>query len=71
MLATGGGAFMSEETRARIAAAAISIWLRADLDVLMRRCASVRTGPSSRIRIRRARCGGSSRSATPSMPPRI
>ncbi len=37
VLATGGGAFMSEETRARIAAAGVSVWLRADLDVLMRR----------------------------------
>ncbi|HEX2553188.1 MAG TPA: shikimate kinase [Microvirga sp.] len=37
VLATGGGAFMSEETRARVAEAAVSVWLRADLDVLMRR----------------------------------
>jgi shikimate kinase len=37
VLATGGGAFMSEETRQRIAERGISIWLRADLDVLMRR----------------------------------
>ena len=37
VLATGGGAFMKAETRARIAAAGISVWLRADLDVLMRR----------------------------------
>jgi shikimate kinase len=37
VLATGGGAFMSEETRSSIAAAGISIWLKADLDVLMRR----------------------------------
>lgn len=37
VLATGGGAFMNEETRARIAAAGISIWLKADLDVLWRR----------------------------------
>ncbi len=37
VLATGGGAFMSEETRTRIAEAGISVWLRADLDVLMRR----------------------------------
>lgn len=37
VLATGGGAFMSEETRARIAEAGISIWLKADLNVLMRR----------------------------------
>ncbi|MCX5494627.1 shikimate kinase [Kaistia dalseonensis] len=37
VLATGGGAFMSEETREAIAAGAISIWLRADLDILMAR----------------------------------
>jgi shikimate kinase len=37
VLATGGGAFMNPETRERIAAAGISMWLRADLDVLMRR----------------------------------
>jgi shikimate kinase len=37
VLATGGGAFMNPETRARIAEAGISIWLKADLDVLMRR----------------------------------
>ncbi len=37
VLATGGGAFMREETRTRIAAKAISIWLRADHDVIMRR----------------------------------
>jgi len=37
VLATGGGAFMREETRTRIAAKAISIWLKADHDVIMRR----------------------------------
>ncbi len=37
VLATGGGAFMREETRGRIAAKAISIWLKADPDVIMRR----------------------------------
>ena len=37
VLATGGGAFMREETRSRIAEKAISIWLRADHDVIMRR----------------------------------
>lgn len=37
VLATGGGAFMNPLTRANIAAQGISIWLRADLDVLMRR----------------------------------
>ena len=39
VLATGGGAFMNAETRAAIQAEGISIWLRADLDVLMRRVA--------------------------------
>ncbi|OAF17204.1 shikimate kinase [Bradyrhizobium neotropicale] len=37
VLATGGGAFMREETRGRIAAKAVSIWLKADHDVIMRR----------------------------------
>ncbi len=37
VLATGGGAFMREETRGRIAAKAVSIWLKADPDVIMRR----------------------------------
>ena len=37
VLATGGGAFMSEETRARVAQSGISVWLKADIDVLMRR----------------------------------
>ena len=37
VLATGGGAFMREDTRSRIAARAISIWLKADHDVIMRR----------------------------------
>ena len=37
VLATGGGAFMSPETRALIKARAISVWLKADLEVLARR----------------------------------
>jgi shikimate kinase len=37
VLATGGGAFMREETRSRIRSQAISIWLKADADVIMRR----------------------------------
>jgi shikimate kinase len=37
VLATGGGAFMNETTRERIAARGISVWLKADADVLMRR----------------------------------
>ncbi|MCC2652653.1 MAG: shikimate kinase [Microvirga sp.] len=45
VLATGGGAFMNEETRRRIAEQAISIWLKADLDVLMRRVRKRATRP--------------------------
>lgn len=37
VLATGGGAFMNAETRARVAEMGISVWLRAEFDVLMRR----------------------------------
>jgi shikimate kinase len=37
VLATGGGAFMNADTRARIAELGISIWLKAEPDVLMRR----------------------------------
>ncbi len=37
VLATGGGAFVNKETRALVLAHATSVWLRADLDVLMRR----------------------------------
>ena len=37
VLATGGGAFMSPDTRAAIRAKAVSIWLKADFDVLYRR----------------------------------
>ncbi|HEV7283941.1 MAG TPA: shikimate kinase [Kaistia sp.] len=37
VLATGGGAFMNEETRGAILEGAVSIWLRAELDVLMAR----------------------------------
>lgn len=37
VIATGGGAFMSEETRERIGESGVSIWLRAEFDVLMRR----------------------------------
>ncbi|MBN9471496.1 MAG: shikimate kinase [Bosea sp.] len=37
VLATGGGAYMNPDTRARIAEFGISVWLKADVDVLMRR----------------------------------
>src|SRR5918997_3514320 len=45
VLATGGGAFMNEETPQRIAELGISVWLRADLDVLMRRLRKRTTRP--------------------------
>ncbi|MBV9456665.1 MAG: shikimate kinase [Bradyrhizobium sp.] len=37
VLATGGGSFMREETRRRIGEKAVSIWLKADPEVIMRR----------------------------------
>jgi shikimate kinase len=37
VLATGGGSFMREETRQRIHDKAVSIWLKADADIIMRR----------------------------------
>jgi shikimate kinase len=37
VLATGGGAFMREDTRSRIGSRAVSIWLKADADTIMRR----------------------------------
>ena len=37
VLATGGGAFMREETRNRIRDKAVSIWLKADADIIMKR----------------------------------
>jgi shikimate kinase len=37
VLATGGGAFVDPDTRARIKRRGISVWLRAELDVLVKR----------------------------------
>jgi len=45
VLATGGGAFMNDETRAAIADYAISIWLEASLDLLMERVLRKNTRP--------------------------
>ncbi|MEI6559868.1 MAG: shikimate kinase [Rhodospirillaceae bacterium] len=39
ILATGGGAFIDPQTRALMRAQALSVWLRADLDVLVARTA--------------------------------
>jgi shikimate kinase len=39
VLATGGGAFMNAETRAAIAQSGVSVWLKAELPLLVRRVA--------------------------------
>jgi shikimate kinase/3-dehydroquinate synthase len=48
VLATGGGAYMHPETRQRIREDGVSIWLRADLPVLMRRVMKRDTRPLMR-----------------------
>lgn len=45
VLATGGGAYMNPETRDDIAAHGISVWLKAELCVLMRRVSKRDTRP--------------------------
>ncbi|MDX2234653.1 MAG: shikimate kinase [Hyphomonadaceae bacterium] len=45
VLATGGGAFMDPETRALVRATSTSVWLRAELDVLLRRVEKRDTRP--------------------------
>jgi shikimate kinase len=37
VLATGGGAYMNPDTRANIKAHGLSVWLKADIKVLMKR----------------------------------
>ena len=45
VLATGGGAFMNDQTRELIKSRAISVWLKADLEVLARRVGRKDTRP--------------------------
>lgn len=45
VLATGGGAFMDPETRALMRQRAITVWLKADLEVLTRRVGRKATRP--------------------------
>ena len=45
ILATGGGAFIDDSTRAEITARATSVWLRAPLDVLVERVGRRETRP--------------------------
>jgi shikimate kinase len=54
VLATGGGAFMNDETRALIARKAVSVWLKADIDVLVRRVGRKSDRPLLRGRDARA-----------------
>ena len=48
VLATGGGAFMNAETRDEIAEKGISVWLRAELNVLIARVKRKPTRPQTR-----------------------
>jgi shikimate kinase len=43
VLATGGGAFMNDDTRALVKLKGVSVWLHADFDVLMRRTSKRRS----------------------------
>lgn len=45
VLATGGGAYMNEQTREAIAASGISVWLKADVDVLLERVSKKQNRP--------------------------
>ena len=45
LLATGGGAFMNPDTRASIAKSAVSLWLDADIDLVMQRVSRRKTRP--------------------------
>lgn len=45
VLSTGGGAFMNAHTREIIAAHGVSVWLKADIDVLMERVSKKQNRP--------------------------
>ena len=45
VLSTGGGAYMNPLTRAAIAARGISVWLKAEIDILMERVAKKQNRP--------------------------
>ena len=49
VLATGGGAYMNAETRGRIAEQAISVWLKAGLELLMSRVRKRSNRPLLRV----------------------
>lgn len=54
VLATGGGAFIDAQTRKKIRAHAVSIWLRADLELLLRRTSRRNNRPLLKDTDRRA-----------------
>lgn len=45
VLSTGGGAYMSEQTRRAIADHGLSVWLKADIDILMERVVKKQNRP--------------------------
>ncbi len=45
ILSTGGGAFLSDQNRAEIAARGVAVWLKADLDLLWQRVRHKTTRP--------------------------
>jgi len=45
VLSTGGGAFMNAQTRISIAERGVSVWLKADIDVLMERVSKKQNRP--------------------------
>ena len=45
VLSTGGGAFMNAQTREAVAAYGVSVWLEADLDLLMERVSKKQNRP--------------------------
>jgi len=57
VLATGGGAFMDPATRAIISQRGVSVWLRADLDVLLARVSRRNNRPLLKERDPRAVLG--------------
>ncbi len=45
VLATGGGAFIDPDTRGLLGDKAVTVWIRAELDILVKRCARRDTRP--------------------------
>ncbi|MEM6727400.1 MAG: shikimate kinase, partial [Pseudomonadota bacterium] len=55
ILSTGGGAFLQPETRAAIAGGGVSVWLKADIELLWQRVRHKDTRPLLRVADPRAR----------------